>query len=299
MNRHSHISKAVQAEQRSFLKSFGVLVKFKLSTIVVSTAILSYVLVAAGAYFSWLTLALLITGGYLVTFASNALNQVLEREHDGLMERTKARPVVVGDISLSNAVLMAGIMSVLGILALSMINPIVALLGTVSFMIYTFVYTPLKRHTTLSVAIGAIPGALPILIGTTAGEGSITLFGICLFAIQFFWQFPHFWAIGFLSFDDYSKAGFKLLPADEEGKIARSLGMSSTVYAALIIPVCVLLFSLNTINLIEFVGLSIISIGYLVLSLLFHKNFDRDSARKLMFYSFLYMPVVLIILLSF
>ncbi len=298
MSKSLHISQAKRTEQ-NLVQRFGVLVKFKLSSIVVTTAILSYLIVALGTNFSSLTLLLLSTGGFLVTFASNALNQVLEREFDTMMDRTKYRPVATGEMSVSTAVLLAGIMSVVGIVCLSFIHPLVGLLGTVSFMLYAFVYTPLKRHTTLSVAIGAIPGALPILIGTTAGEGSITLFGLCLFAIQFFWQFPHFWSIGYLSFEDYSKAGFKLLPIEKDGKIARSLGMSSSIYAALILPVCVVMFLMGNINLIEFIGTMVLSIGYLVLSVLFHKRFDRVSARKLMFYSFLYVPILLIILISF
>ncbi len=298
MSKSLNIAQAKPSEL-NLIQRFGVLVKFKLSSIVVTTAILSYVIVTMGANFSSVTLLLLVVGGFLVTFASNALNQVLEREFDTMMDRTKNRPVATGEMTVSTAVLLAGIMSVVGIIALSLIHPLVGLLGTVSFMLYAFVYTPLKRHTTLSVAIGAIPGALPILIGTTAGEGSITLFGLCLFAIQFFWQFPHFWAIGYLSFEDYSKAGFKLLPVDEKGKIARSLGMSSTIYAALILPVCILMYMMGHVNLIEFIGTMVLSIGYLVLSILFHKQFNRDSARKLMFYSFLYVPILLIILISF
>ncbi len=298
MNRTNNISISAIAKKPSFITEFGVLVKFKLSTIVVLTSILAYAIGLAGSTLDMSTLFCLAVGGFSITFAANAMNQVLERDFDKLMDRTKDRPVASGRMTISNAVLISGVLSVIGIILLSMIGPVVALLGTVSYLLYAFVYTPLKRTGTIAVAIGAIPGALPILIGTTAAEGSITLFGLMLFFIQFFWQFPHFWAIGYLSFDDYSNANFKLLP-EKEGIIDRNLGLSSTIYALLILPVCLVCYYLGNINIIELSSLMVLSIIYVGYSFNFHKQFDRVSARKLMFYSFFYIPVVLITLLVF
>ncbi len=286
------------SKSNSWVYNLGVLVKFKLSTIVVLTAVLAFIIASAGQGLDFATLLLLCLGGYLVTFASNALNQALEKDFDILMDRTKERPIPSGKLTISNAVLLAGIMSLIGIVLLALIHPIVALLGTISFMIYAFLYTPLKRHSTLSVAIGAIPGALPVLIGTTAAEGTVSLFGLCLFAIQFFWQFPHFWAIGYLSYDDYSKAGFKLLPEDNEGNISRSIGFGSSIYAFMILLTCIGMFTMQYLNLAEFISVLVLSIGYFILSWSFHKKFDRPSARKLMFYSFMYAPVFLLILIG-
>ena len=187
------------------------LTKFKLSLFVVISSALAYI-AAVGLNINFVVLALLCIGGFCCTAASNALNQVLERDFDKLMTRTENRPLAAGRMKTSEAVLFSGLMLLIGTAMLSLISPLASLLCMLSVVIYSFVYTPLKRYTTLSVAIGAIPGSLPVLIGAVAGSGTITILGISLFAIQFMWQFPHFWAIGWLSFDDYKKAGYKLLP---------------------------------------------------------------------------------------
>ncbi|MBK7523048.1 MAG: UbiA family prenyltransferase [Saprospiraceae bacterium] len=163
---------------------------------------------------------------------------------------------------------------------------------------YAFVYTPLKRYSTLAVAIGAVPGALPVLIGTTAFEGQMTYLGISLFAIQFLWQFPHFWAIGFNSFEDYKKAGFKLIPSNN-GEVDRSLGKNATVYSLLIIPVLIFMHYMSLIGLTSFLLLIVLTLFYSLFSLLFHLRFDKRSALKLMFFSFIYLPLFLLFILIF
>jgi len=180
------------------------LVKVRLTTLVVFSAVMSY-LIAAGIQVRALPVLILCLGGFLVAGAANALNQILERDYDKLMERTAGRPLASGRMTASLALVIAGFMLLIGLVALALFNPITAFLGMLSFIIYAFIYTPLKRYTTASVAIGAIPGALPVLIGWVAFEGTISWMAIVLFGIQFLWQFPHFWAIGWLSFDQYQK----------------------------------------------------------------------------------------------
>jgi protoheme IX farnesyltransferase len=278
------------------IKDLGLLVKFKLSLLVVLTSFASYAIVAAGS-FSWVIASLLMIGGFLVTFAANALNQVLEKDFDKLMDRTKVRPLVTGNMKPSTAVLIAGIFSLIGVTCLSIINPLTGLLSMISLLIYAFVYTPVKRHSTLAVAIGAIPGALPMMIGCTAFTGSITYMAIILFAIQFLWQFPHFWAIGYIGKEDYDRAGFKLLPI-EDGKIDRKLGLHSSIYAFMLILVVASLYTLG-VSLIAVVLSLILSLAYFGFSLNFHFRFNRKSALGLMFSSFIYLPLILIILLIF
>jgi len=198
----------------------------------------------------------------------------------------------------SEAVLFSGLMLVLGTICLGLINPLTAFLGMSSFVLYAFVYTPLKRYSTISVAIGAIPGALPVLIGVVAQEGTLTTLGITLFLIQFLWQFPHFWAIAFLSFEDYSKAGYKLLPKSEDGGIDKNLGFYSAVYSALIIPT-VLWAQWNGIEL-NYLVLSLVilvTLIYTYLGIRLQLKPVRANALKLMFSSFFYLPIVLVLYL--
>lgn len=275
----------------SRLQDYLQLIKVRLSIVVVFSSLLGY-LIASGGNGSWIQAFILVSGGLLVTFAANALNQVLEKDFDILMTRTSQRPVATGRMKSSEAVMFAGLSCLVGISLLSIFNPLTALLGTLSLILYAFVYTPMKRYSTSAVAIGAIPGALPVLIGFTAYEGTISLLALSLFAIQFLWQFPHFWAIGFLGFDDYSKAGYKLLPETENG-IDRNLGISTMFYASMILPFVLLAYIrldislICTIFVIGFTGM------YIYLSYNFHKYFDKKSAKLLMFYSFVYLPMIL------
>lgn len=194
------------------MSDFGLLVKFKLTLLVLFSAIMSYAIVAVGNV-SLSAILLLTFGGFFITGAANALNQVLERDYDRLMVRTSNRPVASGRISVPKAVLLAGLMAIVGITLLTMLNMTAGFLGTLSFITYAFIYTPLKRTTALSVAIGAIPGALPLIIGCVAFEQVVSPMAMYLFALQFFWQFPHFWAVAWVADEDYKRAGFYLLPS--------------------------------------------------------------------------------------
>ncbi len=280
----------------SKLKDLSQLVKFNLTFVVVVTSALSYAVMAQSYSFSPFIFSLLLIGGFFVACAANTLNQVLEKDFDILMTRTKDRPIAAGRMKISEGVMIAGLLCLVGIICLALINPLTAFLGMISMVIYAFIYTPLKRYSTIAVAVGAIPGALPVLIGTTAVTGEITTIGLVLFAIQFLWQFPHFWAIGFLGFEDYHKAGYKLVPATGDN-IDRNIGLHSTIYAVVLLPLC-LVYSVISDATIWISSLAIVlSLIYVIYSYRFYKGHNRESARSLMFFSFFYMPAIFIIYL--
>lgn len=276
----------------SRLADYVMLTKLRLTLVVVFSSVLGY-LIAAGGSSDYIQMITLAVGGFLVTAAANALNQVLEKDFDILMTRTANRPIATGRMKTSEGVMFAGLSCLVGITLLASFNPITALLGMISLITYAFVYTPLKRYSTLAVAVGAIPGALPVMIGATAFDGSITILAIGLFVIQFLWQFPHFWAIGFVGQEDYRKAGYKLLP-ERNGEIDRNLGMSALIYAIMILPIIAILYYMSYAAIYSTLIVLVLSVLYIVLSYNFHKNFDRSSALKLMFFSFFYLPLVLI-----
>ncbi len=280
-------------QQRSFSRSedYKMLIKLRLSMVVVFTSVIGYI-IAAGSSFSWVQMILLVIGGTLVTGAANALNQVFEKDFDILMTRTKDRPIAAGRMKSSEAVMFAGISCLIGITILSMFNPLTGLLGMISLIIYSFVYTPLKRYSTVAVAVGAIPGALPVMIGYTAFGGEITILAIALFCIQFLWQFPHFWAIGYLAFDDYQKAGYKLLP-ESNGSIDKNIGLYAGLYALLTMPVCIWCYQEGYGSMIAMFIVIICSAIYTYLCYNMFKKNDRKSALILMFSSFFYLPIVL------
>lgn len=281
----------------SKLSDYLMLVKFRLTLVVVFSSLLGY-LIAAGPSFSWLNMVLLMVGGFLVTSAANALNQVLEREYDILMTRTADRPVTAGRMKTSEAVLFAGLSCLAGVSLLSLFNGMTAFLGMLSLVIYAFVYTPMKRYSSMAVVVGAIPGALPVLIGTTAVESTVTYLGVLLFSVQFFWQFPHFWSIGYNSFEDYQSAGYKLIPTNE-GSPDRRIGKFSIMYAIAILPVVGLLYYFGYTGMLTSAVLLLWSITYVIFSAGFDRRFDKTSALRLMFFSFLYLPVFLLIVWIF
>lgn len=168
--------------------------------------------------FQWSVLIMLAIGGYCMVGASNAFNQVIEKDLDALMNRTKNRPVPAGRMSPTTALLIASLLTIIGISLLYMINPKTAMFGAVSIFLYTSVYTPLKTVTSLSVFVGAFPGAIPFMLGWVAATGDFGIEAGTLFLIQFFWQFPHFWAIGWFLYEDYERAGFFMLPTGKRDK---------------------------------------------------------------------------------
>ncbi len=277
------------------IRDFGLLVKFKLTLLVLFSAVMSYAIVAAGNA-SWGAMLMLTLGGFFVTGAANALNQVLERDFDRMMPRTADRPVATGRMSVSTAVLWAGLMAVAGITILALFNPLASFLGTLSLISYAFVYTPLKRSTPLSVEVGAVPGALPLIIGCVAYEGYISSTAVMLFTLQFLWQFPHFWAVAWLADDDYKKAGFYLLPSKNSEKDA-SVGLMSFVFCLLMVASALIAYFMGIVGLIATVVLVSLNVYWAWRCWVLYRTCSREAARTQMFVSFFHLPVSLIVLL--
>ncbi|MBK9981550.1 MAG: protoheme IX farnesyltransferase [Saprospiraceae bacterium] len=286
--------RAISITFRDWLQDLELLVKFRLSSFVVFSSVVAY-LIAAGTNFHIISFLLLTAGGFLITFSANILNEILEADYDKMMERTSNRPLAAGRWNSSSAVVLAGLTCLVGIILLALLNPLTSFLGMVSLVTYAFLYTPLKRYSTVSVVIGAIPGALPAMIGMIAFDGVITPACLFLFAIQFIWQFPHFWSIGFLSFDQYQRAGYKLLPV-ENGKIDTRLGLQAFIYAMLLLPVIFIGFSAGLVTSFGAIGIGLLSLYFMWRAWTFYRRFDKDSAKALMFSSFIYLPAALMIL---
>ena len=279
---------------RDWVQDIELLVKFRLSSFVVFSSMVAYG-IAAGGEMRLIPFLILAAGGFLITFASNILNEILEADYDRMMERTANRPLAAKRWSASSALVLAGIFSLVGIVLLALLNPLTSFLGTLSLVTYAFIYTPLKRYSPVAVLVGAIPGALPVMIGMIAHDGVITSAALFLFAIQFIWQFPHFWSIGFLSYDQYRNAGYKLLP-EENGQIDRRLGTQALVYTCLLLPVIALGYLMGLISITGVVGLTLVSGFFIWRAWNFYRQFDKASARALMFSSFIYLPTALIVL---
>ena len=204
---------------KSIYIDFKAITKAGLAISVVFSSVAGYILGFDETHsFSFWVLLKLAIGGYCMVGASNAYNQVIEKDLDALMDRTKNRPVASGRMSLRLAILVASLLTVLGLLLLYTINPKTAMFGAISIFLYTSIYTPLKTVTPLSVFVGAFPGAIPFMLGWVAATGEFGIEAGTLFLIQFFWQFPHFWAIGWFLYEDYEKAGFFMLPTGKKDK---------------------------------------------------------------------------------
>lgn len=273
------------------VRDYKLLIKFRLTLTVVFSSVMAYFIAASGSI-NWKAAGILSLGGFLVTGAANALNQALEKDFDQLMKRTADRPVAAGRMKMSEAVMSAGFMSLFGITLLALFNPWTAFFGMIALMSYAFVYTPMKRISPAAVTIGAIPGALPTLIGCAAAQGAITPLGLTLFAVQFLWQFPHFWSIGWLGYEDYAKAGYKLLPT-RNGQQDPATGFQSFLYALLLVPVVILPWMMGISNVWSAIITVAVSLTYAVFGWNFYQKMDRKAALQLMFFSFAYIPVVL------
>jgi protoheme IX farnesyltransferase len=274
------------------------LLKLRLSWLVVFSALISYFTVADS--FNLVSILMLVIGGTFVTGSANGFNQVIERKHDKLMKRTMNRPMPTSRLNVNESLIFCFTLQIIGVVLLWVFNnPLSGILGLLSTILYALFYTPLKRVTPLSVFVGAIPGAMPPLIGAVAatnGFGQITYEGWLLFAIQFIWQFPHFWAIAWMSHDDYLKAGFFMLPS-YSGRTKAS-AFQILVYSLFLIPVsilpCIFLFnSWITGSLILLIG-----ILFFILSIKLFKDCSIESAKKLMFASFIYLPIIQILILT-
>jgi len=273
---------------------FKQLTKFGLSLSVVFSSIAGYLLAVDTVHYK--TLILLSVGGYCMVGASNTFNQIIERVPDALMIRTKDRPIPAGRISVNIAMIIAVVLTIAGVLILYSINAKTALFGAISIFLYTSAYTPLKPITPLSVFVGAIPGAIPFMLGWVAATGQFGIEAGMLFMIQFFWQFPHFWAIGWLQFEEYKKAGFNLMPTGEKNQKASKLIIIYTSFM-LVVSVFPVLRLTGSLYLLPVSAIFIFILGIIMLyfGVKLHKEQTNIIARKLMLSSVLYITLIQII----
>jgi len=278
------------------LKDYQQLMKLNLSLLVVFSSVVSYLIVPEGQPTITKTL-LLFLGGLLVTGAANASNEIWEKDIDQLMRRTMMRPLPEGRMGKMEAIIFTALTLFSGLYILyAVFNPLSSILAFVSYLLYVLVYTPLKTRSPISTLVGAIPGALPCVIGWVAATNHLgSLAAWTLFIIQFFWQFPHFWAIAWVAHEDYERAGMKMLP--RHGKVGYFTAFQCVLYSAVLIPLSILPSIAGLGSWISITGLLIAGIWYLYNSILFLKDNSDVKARKVMFASFIYLPVVLISLL--
>jgi protoheme IX farnesyltransferase len=283
----------------SKVKDYFLLIKFTLSFTVVFSCVVCFLLAPKNGY-NWWMIAIIFIAGMLVTGSANAINQAVEKDTDAMMKRTSTRPVASGRMSQTEAYTFAFIAGGLGVLIMwYYFNLSSALLSAFSLFLYSFIYTPLKRINSIAVLVGAFPGALPCLIGWVAGFYNQPISwtgGLILFGMQFLWQFPHFWAIAWVAHQDYSKAGFKLLPADKGP--TKFTAVQAIMYSVLMIPVGVLpKFFGMTGNVSLWIVLAC-NLFMVVQSIRLYKEMDVKAARRVMFSSYIYLPIVLLALLA-
>jgi protoheme IX farnesyltransferase len=285
------------------LKYFGQLLKFKLSITVVFSAMIGYLL--GFDQFNLQYFIYLIVGGFLVTGSANAFNQLLEKGKDRLMARTANRPLPQENLTAFQAGVFAFIIGILGLFLLNKINPQgtfygvmskSSFFGLISILLYVLSYTPLKRVSTISIFVGAIPGAIPFLLGYVAATDNFDLAAGILFAIQFFWQFPHFIAISWVQHEDYTKAGFKMLFGGEKNKYPAMISIITSVCMTGVC-ICPFFFDIPGLGLSIYAFILVLSLGvwFTLKSVKLYQNIDDDSARELMLSSFAYLPIMQIL----
>lgn len=279
------------------VRDYMALIKFSLSFMVVFAAVISYLLAPKVVAYDWMMIFWLFLGGMLITGSANAVNQVVEKETDALMKRTAKRPIPSGRMSVTEGWAFAIITVIAGFVILYyFFNLLSAAVALVSWFIYAFMYTPLKKVSAIAVLVGAVPGALPCLIGWAAGQDDLSMGGWVLFGIQFFWQFPHFWAIAWIAHNDYSKAGFKLMPSTEgPGKYS---AIQSIIYSLVLIPVGVLPFVTGMSGIVSFYIVLVANLLMTWQSIRLYREMELKAARRVMFSSYIYLPIVLLALLA-
>jgi heme o synthase len=270
-------------------KAYFELLKFRLSATVAFSGAFGYSLATTNV--NWIQLLLFVIGSLAITGAANTINQIIEKDLDKLMKRTQNRPLPSGRLSIQEAIIYIGVLATIGVaIFLVYFNVRACALAVLSMILYGFVYTPLKRKGPIAVFVGAIPGALPPMIGWVAATNHFGLEPGILFAIQFFWQFPHFWAIAWVLDEDYQKAGFKLLPSKGRKDIATAFQIM--IYTVCLLPLCWLPYKLGMTGINS--GMIATVFGVLFLAQTFHlmRKVNDKTALQLMFGSFLYLPVV-------
>ncbi|MCE2935281.1 MAG: heme o synthase [Cyclobacteriaceae bacterium] len=271
-------------------KAFYELLKPRLSMLVAFSCAFGYAL-AAPTQINWSVLVMLTVGGFLLSGASVCMNQVLEEDLDKIMTRTQSRPLPTGKVTPAEATLFALICFVVSVVVLFIVtNPLTVILSIISAILYTVVYTPLKRVGPVAVFVGAIPGALPPLLGWIAATGQITHEAMIIFGIQFIWQFPHFWAIAWVADDDYKKAGFKLLPSG--GGKDLNTAIQIMVYTLFLIPLGLLPMKFGITGMDSAIVATVCGVLFLAQTFSLMKTGSRQSALRIMFGSFLYLPIV-------
>jgi len=276
----------------SKIRDYAQFVKLRLASLVVMSAAISFVI--GSQEVNWGKMLLLILGGFLVTGASNGFNQIIEKNLDKLMDRTQNRPLPQERMSVNESFILASLMGISGVIILWVyMNPLSGILGTLALVLYTVVYTPLKQVTPFAVFVGAFPGAIPPLLGyvaSTSGFGEIKFEAWILFAVQFMWQFPHFWAIAWVLDDDYKKAGFRMLPS--LGGRDKSSAFQVLVYTLFLLPISLFPVLFGMSGIVSAIIILICGIFFTYQAYILFKECTVEAARKLMFGSFIYLPVV-------
>lgn len=286
-----------QFSLKSLFADFVAITKARLAISVVFSSVAGYLLGFSEEYpFSWVTLILLTIGGYCMVGASNVFNQIIEKDLDALMDRTKNRPVPSGKMTVKSAFILGAVLTVIGIAILYSINPKTAMFGAISIFLYTSIYTPLKTKTPLAVFVGAFPGAIPFMLGWVAATGDFGIEAGTLFLIQFFWQFPHFWAIGWFLFDDYKKAGFFMLPTGRKDKKTALQTILYTVWLiiASLLPLTGFAGELK-LSVVSAVVVFLLGLWMLVYAVKLYKQMDAAAAKKLMLVSVSYISLLQVI----
>lgn len=286
-----------EAEEGTFISDFKKLIKLRLTFLVVFSASVSFLIASRElGSVNWLSWFMLTVGGFLVTGAANGFNEIIEKDLDKLMSRTMDRPIPSGRMTTGQALVLSLLMGIMGTMILMRLNFLTGVLALFSILLYAFVYTPSKRKSPIAVFIGAFPGALPPLIGYFAAfdNPQISWVPIVLFLIQFVWQFPHFWSIAWVLDEDYKKAGFRLLPTTRRDRISALFTSFSTL---LLVPVGLLPTIMGFGGYYVAVISVILGIMFWLYSLNLSRKLDVASARQVMFCSFIYLPLVQLVLL--
>jgi protoheme IX farnesyltransferase len=282
---------------KSIFLDFKEITKAGLAVSVVFSSIVGYLLGFSVKHpFSVVTLFLLAIGGYCMVGASNIFNQVIEKDLDAKMDRTKNRPIPSGRISINNALILGFIMTFIGLVVLYIINPKTAMFGAISIFMYVSLYTPLKTLTPLSVFVGAFPGAIPFMLGWVAATGNFGIEAGTLFLVQFFWQFPHFWAIGWFLFEDYEKAGFFMLPTGKRDSktVIQIILYTFWLIIASVLPVFGFTGELQ-LSVLAAIVVFLLGCWMLFYAIQLYKNREAKTAKKLMLVSVTYITLLQII----
>ncbi len=281
---------SVLVQNDSKIAHFFALLKFRLSAFVVFSGLFGYFIAETALQTDWKKVLIFTLGSFMITAAANIINQMIEVRLDKVMKRTEGRPLPMGKISMEEALILTVLMMIVGsALLFIFVNPLTAALTLFSLILYAFVYTPLKQISTVAVFVGAFPGALPPLIGWVAARGELHHYALLIFAVQFIWQFPHFWAIAWLGDEDYTKAGMKMLP--KSGK-SPATALHILTYNLFLVPIGLMPWYFGLSGIVSAIIATVMALLFMLPALELIRTGERKAALKLMFASFLYLPVV-------